>query len=218
MQMSSSEFVSPDALLDLGFCSPRLDASSWLGAPVSWEMSLGDEHRNLPLQLGPFSWLSFVTTGLQPPANHPLNGAHTFAIFCKKKKKTPFTPNFISQLLGHWNILNPTYEKFSFLKYFLSCAGRPFFHRPWRYEAALPPLGLQAHLRANHWEDKDQRQAGFDHLGFKLFFLFICSSCCGPLLNYESIFSKITTSAFCQALHYKIIWTEPFSFITFNSK
>ena len=58
MQMSSSEFVCPDALLDLGFCSPRLDASLQLGAPVSWEMSLGDEHRNrtLPLQLGHFSW------------------------------------------------------------------------------------------------------------------------------------------------------------------
>ncbi len=30
-----------------------------IGAPVSWEMSLGDEHRNqtLPLQLGHFSWL-----------------------------------------------------------------------------------------------------------------------------------------------------------------
>ncbi len=56
MQMSCAEFVSPDALLDLGFCSPRLDASSRLGAPVSWEMSLGDEHRNgiLPLQLGHF--------------------------------------------------------------------------------------------------------------------------------------------------------------------
>ncbi len=81
--MSSSEFVSPDALLDLGFCSPWLDASSRLGAPVSWEMSLGDEHRNrsLLLQLGHFSWLSFITTGLRPPANHPLNGARTFANF-----------------------------------------------------------------------------------------------------------------------------------------
>ncbi len=97
MQMSFSEFVSPDALLDLGFCSPQLDASSRLEAPVSWEMSLGDEHRNwtLPLQLGHFSWLSFIITSLRPPANHPLNGAHTFANFLQKP---PFAPNFISQL------------------------------------------------------------------------------------------------------------------------
>ena len=95
--MSSSEFVSPDALLDLEFYSPWLDASLRLGAPVSWEMSLGDEHRNrtLPLQLGHFSWLSFITTGLWLPANHPLNGAHTFAIFFVKP---PFSPDFISQL------------------------------------------------------------------------------------------------------------------------
>ncbi len=81
--MSSSEFVSPDALLDLGFCSPWLDASLRLGAPVYWEMSLGDEHRNptLPLQLGHFSWLSFINTGLWPPANHSVNGAHIFANF-----------------------------------------------------------------------------------------------------------------------------------------
>ncbi len=43
MQMSSSEFVSPDTLLDLGLRSPRLDTSLRLGAPVGWEMSLGDE-------------------------------------------------------------------------------------------------------------------------------------------------------------------------------
>ena len=62
--MSCAEFVFSDALLDLGFCCPLLDTSSRLGAPVSWEMSLGDEHRNrtLPLQLGHFSWLSFITT------------------------------------------------------------------------------------------------------------------------------------------------------------
>ncbi len=73
--MSSSEFVSPDALLDLESCSLQLDASSQLGAPVSWEMSLGDEHRNrtLLLQFGHFSWLFFITTGLWPPANYVLN-------------------------------------------------------------------------------------------------------------------------------------------------
>ncbi len=70
--MSSSEFVSPEALLDLGFCSPRLDASLRLGAPVSWEMSLGDEHRNrtLPLQLGHFSWhekIERMTKGHRQP-------------------------------------------------------------------------------------------------------------------------------------------------------
>ncbi len=75
--MSCSEFVSssPDTLLDLGFCSPRLDASLRFGAPVSWEMSLGDE----PLQLRHFSWLSFVATGLWPPANHLLNRARSLA-------------------------------------------------------------------------------------------------------------------------------------------
>ena len=30
--MSCSEFVSPDTLLDLGFCIPWLEASSQLGA------------------------------------------------------------------------------------------------------------------------------------------------------------------------------------------
>ncbi len=44
-----SFIVSPDALLDLGFCSQRLDASSRLGAPVGWEVSLGDEHMNRTL-------------------------------------------------------------------------------------------------------------------------------------------------------------------------
>ena len=85
MQMSCAEFVSPDALLDLEFCSPQLDASLRLGAPVSWEMVLGDEHRNgiLPLQLGHFYCLFSITMGLSPPAKHPLNGAHTFASFCK---------------------------------------------------------------------------------------------------------------------------------------
>ena len=46
-----AEFVSPDALLDLGFWSRWLETPSRLGAPVSWEMSLGDEHRNRTLQL-----------------------------------------------------------------------------------------------------------------------------------------------------------------------
>ncbi len=85
-----SKFVSPDALLELGFCSPQLHTSLRLGAPDSWEMSLGDVHRNrtLPLQLGYFSWPSFITTGrgLGPPANHPLNGV-----------KISFVLNFISQ-------------------------------------------------------------------------------------------------------------------------
>ena len=100
MQMPSSEFESlyhwyhyyHDALLDLGFCSPRLDTSSWVGAPVSWEMSLGDKHRNrtLPLQLGHFSWLSFITTGLRPPANHPLKEARTFANFHKTSIRHQF--------------------------------------------------------------------------------------------------------------------------------
>ncbi len=46
---------------------------------------MGDEHRNqtLPLQIGHFSWLSFITTGLRPPSN--LNGAQTFGVFFKKK-------------------------------------------------------------------------------------------------------------------------------------
>ncbi len=39
--MSCSEFVSPDALLDLRFCSQQPDALPLLGAPVSWD--LGDE-------------------------------------------------------------------------------------------------------------------------------------------------------------------------------
>ncbi len=95
MQKSCSEFVSPDILLDLGFCSPRLDTLLQLGAPVSGEMSLGDEHRSwtLPLQLGHFSWLSFLTRGLWPPANHPLNGVLLFFFV-----KPPLAPNFISQL------------------------------------------------------------------------------------------------------------------------
>ncbi len=37
--------ISCDALLDLGFCNPRLDTSLRLGAPVSWEMSLGHSMR-----------------------------------------------------------------------------------------------------------------------------------------------------------------------------
>ena len=79
MQMSGPEFVFPDSLLELGFCSPRLDTSSRLGAPVSLEMSLGDEHRRP--KLGHFLCLSFITTGLWPSGNHPFNGAHTFANF-----------------------------------------------------------------------------------------------------------------------------------------
>ncbi len=35
------------------------------------------------MKFGHFSWLSFITMGLQPPANHPLNGADTFANFRK---------------------------------------------------------------------------------------------------------------------------------------
>ncbi len=107
--MSSSEFVFPDALLDLGYCSPQLNTSSRLGAPVSWEMSLGDEHRNqtLPLQLGHFSWLSFITTGLWPPANHPLNGARTFAIFCK---------NLHSPLISFPNLTDTFYKSTFFGK------------------------------------------------------------------------------------------------------
>ncbi len=86
--MSSSEFVSPDTLLDLGFCSPRLDTLSRLEALVRWEMNLGDEHSNgtLPLQLGHFPWLPFITSDLWPPTNHLLDG------------KPPSAPNFISQL------------------------------------------------------------------------------------------------------------------------
>ncbi len=78
--MSSSEFVSSDALLDLGFCSPRLDALLQLGVPVRWEMSLGDDHRNqtLPLQLGHFSWLSFTTTGLWSPAKSSVKRSLNF--------------------------------------------------------------------------------------------------------------------------------------------
>ncbi len=40
---------------------------------------MGDEHRSRtwPLQLGHFSWLSFITTGFWPPANRPLNGVRT---------------------------------------------------------------------------------------------------------------------------------------------
>ncbi len=81
LQTSCSEFAPPDTLLDLRFCGPPFDASLRFGARFSWEMSLGDEHRNrtLPLQLGHISWLSSITTGLRPPANLLLNGARTFA-------------------------------------------------------------------------------------------------------------------------------------------
>ena len=78
--MSCSEFVFSDTLLDLGFCSPQLDASSRLGAPVSCERSLGDEHRKrtLPLQLGRTLFMAFF---LHHGSLVTLNGAYTFSFF-----------------------------------------------------------------------------------------------------------------------------------------
>ncbi len=53
---------------------------------------LGDEQRNqtLPLQLGHFSWLCSITTGLRPPANHPLNMEPALLLFFLKP--APFAP------------------------------------------------------------------------------------------------------------------------------
>ncbi len=67
------------------------------GAPVIWEMSLGDEHRNrtLPLQLGHFSWPSFITTDGSSDTSKSSEPA-LLLIFVKP----PFVPNFISQLVG----------------------------------------------------------------------------------------------------------------------
>ena len=66
-----------------------LDTSSWLGTPVSWEMSLGDEHKNrnwtLPLQLWHFSWL--------------FSSPH-FRKFLFVKSQ--FAPNFSSQPSRSW--------------------------------------------------------------------------------------------------------------------
>ena len=65
-------------------------------------LSLVDEHRNLtlPLQIGHFSWLSFIATGLRPPANQPLSAASTFAYFFVKTSTPPLIsfPNFRSNL------------------------------------------------------------------------------------------------------------------------
>ncbi len=85
MQMPCTEFVSPDTLLDVGFCSPQLDTSLRLEAPVSWEMSLRDEHRNrtLLLQLGHFSWLFFQCHRSSATSKSSVEGALTFANLCK---------------------------------------------------------------------------------------------------------------------------------------
>ncbi len=55
--------------------------------------------RNIEPDLAFAAWTLFMAFfkggGLQPPANHPLNGARTYAnVFFKP----PFVPDFISQL------------------------------------------------------------------------------------------------------------------------
>ncbi len=67
MQMSCSEFVSPDAFLDLG-----------------------DVHRNWALPFAAWTLHGFfINSDLWPPANHPLNGVRTFANFFVKTSICP---------------------------------------------------------------------------------------------------------------------------------
>ncbi len=56
----------------------------------SWDHGLGRwvyGNQTLPLQLGHFSWPSYITRGLPPPANHPLNGGFHFPTPLSKKYK-----------------------------------------------------------------------------------------------------------------------------------
>ena len=98
MQMSFSEFVSHDSLLDLKFCSPRLDTSLWLE-----HLLVGRWAYEMSIRTGP-CLCSFAVFGF---LSSPWVLGHQ-KIICWMEpttllpyfEKPPFAPNFISQHRG----------------------------------------------------------------------------------------------------------------------
>ncbi len=96
MQMSCSGCGSPDALLDLGFhgLTHRCNIEHII---VSWEMSLGDEHRNLAFAAWTLNFHGF-------PSSPRVFGHQQIicwmepALLLIFAKKTLFAPNFVPKL------------------------------------------------------------------------------------------------------------------------